>query len=340
MGLLLFLDTNVFLSFFHLSSDDLETLRQLTELVSRKHVTLLLPDQVVHEFHRNRDGKVAEALKLLEGSKLPEVYPRLCHDYPEYSELRSKLTEYEDLRRTLIATVRAAAPARDFPADKTTSELFAAATVIEITDELQRRADQRYRRGNPPGKQDRRESIGDAINWEALLSAGMSGDLYMVAEDFDWASPLNSSTFNSYLLDEWRGQRRGNVHLYQRLKAFLDEHFPDIKLVSEKDALIEELAITSDFKHTHRVVAQLSNAGSFTASQLNAIVSASVTNNQICQIMDDPDVKDFLVRNLFGREDQIDRELWKRFAEVVDRYAQDGELKVLLAFAKTEVGST
>ena len=74
---------------------------------------------------------------------MPEIYPRLCHDYPEYAELRSKLTEYEDLRRTLIARVRAAAPARDFPADRTTSELFAVATVIEITAELQRRADQR-----------------------------------------------------------------------------------------------------------------------------------------------------------------------------------------------------
>jgi hypothetical protein len=73
----------------------------------------------------------------LESAKLPEVYPRLCHDYPQYTELRARLTEYEDLRRTLIATVRAAAPARDFPADKTTSELFAVATVIEITDELQ-----------------------------------------------------------------------------------------------------------------------------------------------------------------------------------------------------------
>ena len=46
----------MFLSFFHLSSDDLETLLQLTALVRRKHVTLLLPDQVIHEFHRNRDA--------------------------------------------------------------------------------------------------------------------------------------------------------------------------------------------------------------------------------------------------------------------------------------------
>ena len=104
---------------------------------------------------------------------------------------------------------------------------------------------------------------------------------------------MDSLSFNSYLLDEWRGQRGGEVHFYQRLKAFLDEHFPDIKLVSEKDALIEELAVTSDFKHTHRVIAQLSNAGSFTAPQLNAIVSAAVTNNQIFQILDDRDVKDF-----------------------------------------------
>jgi hypothetical protein len=76
---------------------------------------------------------VSEAIKLLETSKLPEVYPRLSHDYPEYGELRLKLTEYEDVRRALVDKVRLAAPRRDFLAHRTTSELFGVATVIEIT---------------------------------------------------------------------------------------------------------------------------------------------------------------------------------------------------------------
>lgn len=38
MSLLLFLDTNVLLSFFHFADDDLESLRQLTELVKEQEV--------------------------------------------------------------------------------------------------------------------------------------------------------------------------------------------------------------------------------------------------------------------------------------------------------------
>jgi len=56
----LFLDTNVYLSFFHFTKDDLDQLRQLAVLVKHKDVTLLLPDQVIEEFRRNRDGKVLE----------------------------------------------------------------------------------------------------------------------------------------------------------------------------------------------------------------------------------------------------------------------------------------
>src|SRR6266852_4521312 len=81
-NLMLFLDTNVFLSFFHFSDDDLGELRKLTQLVKAGDITLLLPDQVKHEFERNRDIRVAEAIKIFDESALPTGrYPRLFHDY-------------------------------------------------------------------------------------------------------------------------------------------------------------------------------------------------------------------------------------------------------------------
>ena len=38
----LFIDTNIFLSFYHLSSDDLEELRKLAALLEQKKATLYL----------------------------------------------------------------------------------------------------------------------------------------------------------------------------------------------------------------------------------------------------------------------------------------------------------
>lgn len=346
MSLHLFLDTNVFLSFFHFSDDDLGELRKLTGLVKEGQITLLLPDQVRHEFGRNRDIRVAEAIRILEDSKLPTgKYPRLFHDYPEYKPLVADLEDYEKLRRTLIESVRRDAPARSFAADETTRQLFDVATHIEVTSELMARAEQRFRRGNPPGKQDRRESLGDAINWEALLSVG-EGNLHLVAQDSDWATPLDPKVFNSYLLDEWRSKAGGEVRFYLRLKSFLDENLPAIKLSSEKDALLEELAFsraakpavapavdtnaliyalsqTGSFAGTHQVIAQLERIDDFDAEQVNSIVAAYVTNDQVHGIMRDIDVKRFLLRTLHGREDEVDRALMDALADLVSRYHSD-----------------
>ena len=50
----LFIDTNIFLSFFHFTKDDLEEIRKLEVLIDKKEVVLWLPEQVQDEFHRNR----------------------------------------------------------------------------------------------------------------------------------------------------------------------------------------------------------------------------------------------------------------------------------------------
>jgi hypothetical protein len=50
----LFIDANVFLSFYRFSSDDLEQLEKLTVLVKTGRIRLWLPEHVVDEFYRNR----------------------------------------------------------------------------------------------------------------------------------------------------------------------------------------------------------------------------------------------------------------------------------------------
>ena len=94
MPISLFIDTNIFLSFYHLSGEDLEELKKLAVLLQRKEICLFLPEQVVQEFHRNRDSKIADAIKKLREQKLDVQFPRLCKDYPEYLKLRDFLREY------------------------------------------------------------------------------------------------------------------------------------------------------------------------------------------------------------------------------------------------------
>ena len=328
----LFLDTNVFLSFFHFSNDDLERLLQLAVLVKRKRVKLLLPDQVTQEFYRNRDVKVAEAVKQIELAKMPAQFPRLCQDFPEYHELRSKLEASDQALKALIDKVKAAAASRELAADKTTDELFKAATVLEVTPGILSAADTRHRRGNPPGKQDKRESFGDGINWEALLAADVEGDLYLVAEDADWASALEPTAFNSFLAAEWSQLKGGDVHFYQRLSGFLGEHYPDIKLASEleKDILIDELAFSRNFDQTHRAIRALSQLGDFTLRQVNSIASAYASNRQVHWIVDDADVRDFLWRNVVPRLFEVDRPILEALTVAVEENSTDEQLKQTL----------
>jgi hypothetical protein len=52
--------------------------------------------------------------------------------------------------------------------------------------------------GNPPGKQG---SLGDAINWEALLAEVPDGeDLYLIADDRDYLSVLNENKPKEFLV--------------------------------------------------------------------------------------------------------------------------------------------
>ena len=100
----LFIDTNIFLSFYHLTSEDLEELRKLAVLLDQKKVTLYVTDQVIDEFRRNREAKIADALKRLTDQKLTLQFPQMCKDYPEYGELRELQKEYESAHSALLAT--------------------------------------------------------------------------------------------------------------------------------------------------------------------------------------------------------------------------------------------
>jgi hypothetical protein len=337
MSQLLFLDTNVFLSFFHFSKDDLEALRQLAVLVKAKKVTLLLPEQVVHEFRRNRDGYVAKSLKQIEDSKLPTQYPRLFQDFPEYKELRGTVDTFERVRKSLLLKVRNSARDRKLKADTATEELFKVGTPLAITPELFVSADRRYRLGDPPGKRDQ-DSLGDSVIWEAMLASSFVGDLFFVSDDGDWASPLDPTSFNSYLQDEWATAKKGAVRFYQRLSGFLSESYPDIKLSTEleKDLLIARLASSRSFAETHQVIAALRGFSDFTNAQVNAMVAAYINNDQIRAIIDDRDVRDFLMDNVIDRIPDLDPQLVPKLLDLLDETPLDSPLRYL----RMEVGLT
>lgn len=302
----LFIDTNIFLSFYHLTNDDLEELRKLSVLLATGEVTLFLTDQVIDELERNRENKIADAIKRLKDQHLNLQFPQLCKDYEEYSTLRELQQQYEVEHSKLLTKILADVSANTLKADQVIDDLFENARIVKTSDALIQRARLRMEVGNPPGKNG---SLGDAINWESVLEAVPDGEeLFLVADDKDYYSPIDENNLKEFLLREWLDVKKSNVIVFRRLSTFFKKHFSQIKLASEleKELLIRKLASSGSFATTHSVVAQLAQFDGFSSIQVNEIVEATLSNRQVRWIICDDDVNEFLCSFANTYKDQIE----------------------------------
>lgn len=314
----LFIDTNVLLSFYHLTSDDLEELRKLSVLLKEKKVTLYATDQVVDEYLRNREVKISDAIKRLKEQKLNLQFPQMCKDYPEYALLRDLQKMYDEKHSALLAKLQADIAARKLKADSIIDELFSGATRLKSDPAVVGRAKYRSDIGNPPGKNG---SLGDAVNWELLLEGVPEGqDLYFVTEDKDYASVLDESQFKEFLLKEWKDRKKSGLLYHKRLSTIFKDKFPDIKLASEleKDLLIKQFGSSPNFATTHATVAKLSKYTDFTGPQASEIVVSAISNNQIAWIIKDDDVHQFLKSIIKSHAANIEKDIVEAAIEMME----------------------
>lgn len=304
----LFIDTNVLLSFYHFSSDDLEELRKLTLLVRQGELKLFLPDQVRDEFHRNRAPKISDALKRLSAQTVSFQFPQLSKDYPQYDQLREVQRDYGRLHSELVNKIEEDVRSGNLKADSVLNELFAQADAIPTTPQLVERARLRMDVGNPPGK---KGSLGDAVIWEALLeTVPLHDGLFMITDDSDYSSALYEDELDAFLDREWREKKKSPLVLFKRLSRFFQTHYPQIELATEeeKDSLIRELGLSRSFRRTHSLIERLATFSDFTDAQLTEIARAAAANNQIYYIINDPDVRDFLIATLKQRAPYLESE--------------------------------
>lgn len=323
-----FLDTNVYLSFYELSSDDLEELKKLSVLVREGGIRLHLPSQVEDEFNRNREVRIASTLKRLREQDTGLQLPQLARQYDEFDKLVKTNKNFARILKKLIQAVRDDALARQLEADSLVEELFAVADKIPIKKEDIVSAQLRVDSGNPPGK---KGSIGDALIWQALLRHVRKGtNLHLITDDGDFYSPLDRSAVSEFLRQEWEDTNNSDVQLFNRISSFFAEHFPEIELATEleKDLLIRQLGESGSFIETHSTVAKLSHFSDFTRDQVNAMVVAAVTNSQVYYIARDPMIHAFLSRVVEGREDIIEEGNRPKIRYVIDEIEEYGEIPI------------
>lgn len=287
----LFIDTSTFLTFYAYTSDDLEQLKKVTGLIRAKKLKLYVPTQVVDEFYRNREGKLAQTLESFSGGGLSKSLPRFMIDYEEAKEFEEAVKNLQQARDKIVERARKDAIERALPADAIFKNIIDTAKVIKISDAVLQLSNRRRLIGNPPGK---KESVGDQINWEILLEKVDNGqDLHIVSNDGDYSSPLAKDRMHQFLEDEWLKKKSAKVHLHRQLRPFLNKHFADLKFATdiEKQIAVEKLAYSGSFSSTHSAVAELSKfVDELTWPDVEKILDAGISNNQIHWIGTDPDV--------------------------------------------------
>lgn len=312
----LYIDTNIYLTFYHYSSEDLEELKKLIPLIDAWNIILYLPEQTINEFYRNREIKIHDALEKLKNSKLINTFPVLCRPYQEYTDMKNALKKYEENKKSLLGKIQHDAETWTLLADEIINELIKRAVKIDTTAEILSEWVNRYNVGNPPWKD---RSYGDAINWVSLLKVFPDRkELIFISEDKDFYSVLNNEKFNNFLLREWEEKKKSKITYYKKLSGFFKDNFPDIELSNEteKDMVIKNLNEASNFDSSKKIIRKLLLLGNFSSKQINEVTFAFVNNNQIYWIWEDSVVISARKNIIEPNRDLIDSELYNEYNSI------------------------
>lgn len=310
-----FIDTNILLTFFHFTDEELDGLNNVFASHEHGAATVHLTDQVKDEFRRNREMKIKDALKRFKEIKFTAQLPSFMKAYDEYSHIKMLANELQAKRTTILKKADDDIAKQELVADKLILEIFNKSKLIKTSDEIYEAAHRRVTIGNPPGKN---RSIGDAINWLILLNTVPDGEgVHIISADGDFYSPLDDERVHPFLKEEWREEKNSDVYVYRTLSAFLSEHFDGVAFSydKEKDGLIDDLAETGSFAGTHSIIAKLENYNYFSLKEVERVLEAAIANDQFGWIVTDYDISDFLNRIAVPRRHELNK---LEYIEILD----------------------
>lgn len=285
-----FIDSNIWLSLYHFTDTDLEQFKKLVEYIDNKSISIICTSQVYDEIQRNRENKLKDSLKQFSFNE--PNYPVFVKGYEKYQALKEDFKSISTRFKELNNEINKDLAEKNLPADRAIKELFDKIT-IHPSDEFIEAGYQRYRKGNPPGKNN---SYGDAINWEALLSiVPDKEDVYFISGDKDFGSVLDPNRIHPFLEDEWKLKKESNIYFYNKLTNFLNDHIQDIVLQveQEKKQLIESLRTSLSFFNTHLIIRALNMYENWSSEDIEDLCNIVYENDQVGMIFYDEDVFGF-----------------------------------------------
>ena len=144
----LFIDSNIWLSLYHFTNDDLAQFSKLKDMVN-KSIRLFVPQQVYDEITRNREVKLKDALKSFDIKTFR--FPAFCKGYSEFETVRIAYNSFMNQVNAWKKTIDTDIETHRLPADETITQIFETVELIPCQDYIDK-AYMRYRIGNPSWK--------------------------------------------------------------------------------------------------------------------------------------------------------------------------------------------
>lgn len=320
----LFIDTNILLSFYHLTSEDIDELKKLIALVDNKKINIIITDQLKDKFIRNKGSKINDALKKFKDQNFSLTFPSFTKGYPEYSEMKQLSNDLSKKHSDIMKKIADDIDGNNLAADSVVNDLFQKGKQSNVDDKAYLAALKRVRLGNPPGKE---SSLGDAVNWECLLrDIPASQNLHLVSGDKDYRSQIYTDRLNEFLSKEWTDKKQSDVIFYTKISDFFKSNYPNIKVSTEidRDLQIDNLENSGSFSGTHLFISKLSKHTEFSTAQTERLINILLTNNQVLWIAGDPDVNDFYSKLITKYKDMLDSDLVAKALEKI-KIKQDEE---------------
>ncbi len=233
----IFIDANIFLRIYSLTDDHPNLLEELIKKIETKKIKLYLTEQVIDEFYRNREAKLEASLKSIKDlEKKSFSTPSFCKNNKSIKAIEKRIKEINKFAKKVHPKLLKDSSNEKLTIDKSFSKLFKKNSIIKIDGKIITLAEERYKKGNPPGKNN---SYGDCINWLILLENVDNGkELILITVDKDFISNLNDDNINSFLKKEWKKKKKSNIKLYKSLSRFFREEFKTKKITD--DQILEE----------------------------------------------------------------------------------------------------
>lgn len=251
----IFIDTNTYLSFFGVDSDS-SSLFEFQKILTDKNsgIKLIITQQLLDEYERNVGSKidmsrqkVAKELIDINVNTSDDIKREIEKDIEKIKEkaISIKQKKVEVLKKRFLET------------EKLIDEVFTLGTKVPLTDDIIKKAKERFNRGNPPRKvESQKDSYGDAINWEVMLSS-VNDDLVIITNDPDYAELFDGQKIiNRFLKTEW-GKKNKEIILYTQLGVFINtlEKKPVIsKEVIEKEIKSSDLISSIEMPLAYRIL--------------------------------------------------------------------------------------